>query len=47
MRAFLLLVLSLPLALCAEPVKRYVTLDGTRLLTKPAVVGGVGPGVKG
>src|SRR5882757_9358660 len=36
MRAILLLCLALPGLLGADAVKRYVTLDGTRLLTKPA-----------
>src|SRR6478609_5050215 len=36
MRALMLLCLALPIGLGAEAVKRYVTLDGTRLLSKPA-----------
>lgn len=36
MRALLFVCLALPGLLSADAVKRYVTLDGTRLLSKPA-----------
>lgn len=36
MRSLILVLLALPLGLNADAVKRYVTLDGTRLLSKPA-----------
>jgi uncharacterized protein YgiM (DUF1202 family) len=36
MNRIFLLCLALPSLLSAEAVKRYVTLDGTRLLSKPA-----------
>src|SRR3954471_177252 len=36
LRALILFLLALPSLASAEAVKRYVTLDGTRLLSKPA-----------
>ena len=36
MKSILLLLFAIPGLLSADPVKRYITLNGTRLLSKPA-----------